>query len=57
MYRMKGSGLFVKKWNGYSWEFKELPKKKKVGVSKFSWRGVLFLVTLVLGMFVGFLIG
>jgi hypothetical protein len=53
-YMYKGSGLFVKRWNGSRWELKELPKKKKV---KFSWRGIMFLVTLLLGMFIGFLIG
>jgi hypothetical protein len=51
---MKGSGVYIKRWNGYSWEFKELPKKKKV---KFSWRSVLFLVCLLSGLLVGYVIG
>jgi hypothetical protein len=52
---MKGSGLYVKRWNTTSmrWELKELPKRKKV---KFSWRVVGLLVSFVLGIFVGFLV-
>jgi hypothetical protein len=49
----KGSGLFVKKWNGYQWEFKELPKKNK---KKFSWKFVLLLSCLVLGFLSGYLL-
>ena len=49
----KGSGLFIKRWNGYKWEYKEIRPKKRV---KFSWGSVGFLVCLVFGMFVGYLI-
>ncbi len=53
MYKRKESGLYVKKWNGSNWEFKELRVKNKV---KFSWRFVGLLVCLLLGMFAGYLI-
>jgi hypothetical protein len=48
----KGTGLFVKKWNGYKWEYKEVRRSKSV---KFSWRLLLF--WLFVGVLVGFLIG
>lgn len=44
--------LYVKMWNGYKWEYKEVKRKASV---KFSWRYVLFLVCLLFGLLVGYL--
>lgn len=44
--------VYVKDWNGFKWQYREVKFKKR----KFSWRFVLCLVCLVLGLLVGSLV-